>query len=172
MATTAPGTTNMTDTTAPDGGTILVVGYGNTLRSDDAAGPLVAEIVAGWGVPGATVLAPRQLTPELAEALAAARLAVFVDACVGRAGDAIRVEAVRPSAGGPALGHIGDPGYLLELAQAVYGRRPEATWLVTIPATDFGPGERLSPTARRGIEAALERIAALIGAKRARVVVR
>jgi len=29
----------------------LIIGYGNTLRGDDGAGPRVAEAVAGWGLP-------------------------------------------------------------------------------------------------------------------------
>jgi hydrogenase maturation protease len=46
---------------------VLVLGYGNTLRRDDAVGPLAAEAVAGWGRPGVLALALPQLLPELAE---------------------------------------------------------------------------------------------------------
>src|SRR5690242_2835552 len=60
----------------------VVIGYGNDIRGDDAAGPLAARAVAAWGAPGVRALAAHQLTPELAEALAAAELAIFVDAGV------------------------------------------------------------------------------------------
>ncbi len=57
-----------------------MIGYGNTLRSDDGVGPRVAMAVASWGWPGLKAIAVHQLTPELAEPLAAAELAIFVDA--------------------------------------------------------------------------------------------
>ena len=65
---------------SPPDGTILVIGYGNTLRSDDGVGPRVAMAVASREWPGFNAIAVQQLTPELAEPLAAAELAIFVDA--------------------------------------------------------------------------------------------
>jgi hydrogenase maturation protease len=60
--------------------TTLVIGFGNTLRSDDGVGPRVASVVAGWGLPGVVAIAVHQLGPELAEPLAEAGRAFFVDA--------------------------------------------------------------------------------------------
>src|SRR5262245_30725916 len=57
---------------------VVVVGYGNELRGDDAVGPRVAQAVAAWDLPGVCGLAIHQLTPELAEILAAAARAIFV----------------------------------------------------------------------------------------------
>jgi Ni,Fe-hydrogenase maturation factor len=57
-----------------------VIGYGNTLRTDDGVGPYVATAVASWGLPGVVSVGVHQLTPELSELLASAELAVFVDA--------------------------------------------------------------------------------------------
>ncbi len=142
----------------------LVIGYGNTLRSDDAAGPLAAEVVRDWALPGVVALAVPQLTPELAEPLASVRLAVFVDARVdsndGPAG--VEVSLVEPSETSSPFGHIGDPGSLLALAQAAYGVCPVA-WLVTVPAVELGLGEGLSVRASRGLDEALGRIADLLG---------
>jgi len=45
---------------------ILLIGYGNELRGDDAIGPLVARALAELRLPGTQVLALTQLTPELA----------------------------------------------------------------------------------------------------------
>jgi hydrogenase maturation protease len=141
----------------------LVIGYGNTLRGDDAVGPRAAAAVRGWGLPGVDALAVAQLTPELAEPLSAARLAVFVDARLAAEGDpsGVEVRPLEPSGGAPAFAHVGDPGRLLALAQAVYGSSPRA-WLVTVPAADVGLGEGLSPRAGRGLEVALRRLAALL----------
>ena len=67
-------------------GTILVIGYGNSLRSDDGAGCRVADIVASWDLPYVRSLTVHQLTPELAEPIAQSDLTIFVDACVSNNG--------------------------------------------------------------------------------------
>lgn len=142
---------------------VLVIGYGNSLRRDDGVGPLAAEAVSGRGVTGVEALAVHQLTPELAEPLAAAAVAIFVDARLSPEHGTVRVEAVHPSPGrGDPLGHVGDPASLIALASAVYGGHP-AAWVVSIPATDLGLGEGLSPTAARGLAEAIDAIGRLIG---------
>ncbi|WP_435010650.1 hydrogenase maturation protease [Tundrisphaera lichenicola] len=142
---------------------VLVIGYGNTLRTDDSIGPRAASVVQGWGLANVLACGVTQLTPELAEPLSAARLAVFVDARQAPNGGASGVE-VRPieiSEVTSTFGHTSDPGYLLSLAQAVYGSHPRA-WLVTVPAHDLALGDGLSPPARQGLEVALGRIAELL----------
>ena len=145
----------------PTLGTIFVIGYGNTLRADDGAGPRVAARVSAWGRPGLTAIAVHQLTPELAESLADAGLAIFVDARLADEGAGVKIVALEPSGSGGMPGHTSDPRSLLALAQALYGRHPRA-WLITVPAADVTLGERLSPGAERGVEDALAGIAALI----------
>jgi hydrogenase maturation protease len=137
---------------------VLVIGYGNELRRDDGAGPRVARAVAERGRPGIRAVAVHQLTPELAEPLAAADLAVFVDATT-EGENVSALPLVAKGAGTPT--HVCDPAWLLELTEAAYGRRPRA-WLVTVPAADVGFGEGLSPAAACGVREALalvERIA-------------
>lgn len=70
----------------------IIVGFGNTLRGDDGLGQAVAAVLAAAPPEGADVLACHQLTPELAEQLAAAALAVFVDAAAGAPAGSIAVE--------------------------------------------------------------------------------
>ena len=141
---------------------ILVIGYGNPLRADDGVGQRVALAVAGWGRPGVSSLAVHQLTPELADPLAAARLALFVDARLAVEGESARVRPLEPASPRATLGHASDPRSLLALARAVYGRCPRA-WLITVPATDLSLGECLSPSASRGMEDALMEIGILVG---------
>jgi hydrogenase maturation protease len=142
----------------------IVLGYGNTLRGDDAVGPRAAEIILGWGLPGVTALALAQLTPELAEPIATARLAIFVDARIVGDEDPSEVEVqhLEPRQGVPLFGHSGDPCGLLAMALDLFGSCPDA-WLVTIPSTDFGLGEELSGRACRRLEDALRRIESLLG---------
>jgi hydrogenase maturation protease len=146
------------------GGTILVIGYGNTLRSDDGAGPRVAMAAASRELPGSTAIAVQQLTPELAQPLAAAELAIFVDARRADRGEAVEVRPLEPASPGWSTGHTSDPRSVLALTREIYGRHPRA-WLVSVPAADFSLGEGLSATAERGAEEALERVTALIEAE-------
>jgi Ni,Fe-hydrogenase maturation factor len=162
----------------------LVIGCGNDLRGDDALGPLAATAVAAWDMLGVQALAVHQLMPELAEALAEADLAIFVDARVptlarkreqlsphlpawerGMGGEGekiVSVQPIEPAAVDSALGHTGDPRALLALTKALYGRCPLA-WSITVPARSFAFGAGLSPAAERGLAAALQQISDLIG---------
>jgi hydrogenase maturation protease len=144
---------------------IVVIGYGNPLRSDDAAGPRVAAAVGSWALPGVRAIAVHQLTPELVEPLWAARLAIFVDARRAEPGEAVRVQAIEPEAIASTFVHAYDAHGLLALARAVCGSCPR-TWLVTVPASDFALGEGLSPTARSGLVEALHAIADLLSTTR------
>jgi hydrogenase maturation protease len=141
--------------------TCLVIGYGNTLRGDDAVGPRVADGVAAWRRPGVRALAVQQLTPELADVLTGAGLAVFVDACPSAEGEDVRVRSLEPAELKFGLGHASSPRYLLALARALYGWSPPAWW-VLVPGVRFEMGEGLSEVAARGVEAALRQIAALV----------
>lgn len=134
----------------------LVLGYGNPQRSDDGAGSAVARGVAR-ALPGTDCYAVRQLTPELAEPIAAASRVVFVDAAVG-----LEEVEVRPLAAARSrLGsHSGSPEALLELARVLYGNSPPA-WQIALPAERFEFGDRLSPVTRRAVVAATEHALAL-----------
>jgi hydrogenase maturation protease len=128
---------------------ILVIGYGNTLRRDDAVGPRLAEEIGDIGYPGVRAVSCPQLSPEHAPLVAAADVVVFVDALEG--GDRrLRLLPVDPAGSGQVTTHALEPGTLLALAREVFGRAPRA-WLLPVPADDLGFGEELSPIARAGM---------------------
>jgi hydrogenase maturation protease len=141
---------------------ILIIGYGNTLRGDDGVGPYVATVAASWGPLGVQSLAVPQLTPEIAELLAGAELAIFIDARLDEDKEVVELSPLAASESARVLGHASDPRSLLALAQTVFGSHPRA-WLITIPAADVSLGESLSSIAMRGADAALARIRALVG---------
>lgn len=140
---------------------VVLIGYGNELRGDDIIGPLAAETVAAWQMPGVRALQVRQLSPELAETLATVKVAIFVDACASLDREEVETHLIHPVAVDRALGHTSDPRGLLALTEALYGRYPTA-WLITVPARSFALGAGLSPVAERGLAAALEEIHDLI----------
>jgi len=131
----------------------LVIGYGNSLRGDDGAGPFVARQL------GAGAIACHQLTPELAEHISHADRVIFVDAHAGVPAGQIAIQPVQPSPAGaqprPAAAiHRFDPETLLAWSRQLYGRAPEAI-LIGIGAHSFGLGEDLSPQTRRAAREAL-----------------
>jgi len=135
---------------------LLVIGYGNTLRSDDGVGPRVAEAVIELQLPGVRTLICQQLSPEHAEPISSAETVVFVDAAM----DAPKKVQLRPLEPGEAtqlMAHAADPRTLLALARDVFGHTPRAWWL-TIPVVHLGFGEVLSPEAQRGCDEALAQI--------------
>jgi hydrogenase maturation protease len=149
------------DPATPTPGHLLVIGYGNDLRSDDGVGPKVAAAVAKWDLPGVCALACHQLTPELAETISSARQVIFVDGAADSSGP-VQIREIQTSDSGQTMTHSADPRALLALAQQVFGRCPPALWL-TIPVENLGFGEELSATAREGVQMALDRIRKLVG---------
>jgi hydrogenase maturation protease len=133
---------------------VLVIGYGNELCGDDALGPATATAVAAWEEPGVRAIACPQLTPELSAEIATARSVVFVDAILAPAGEDVALRPVAPAATHVTFGHLGQPGWLLGLTQAVFGSAPPA-WCVTVPVAQLSLGEGLSALARSGLEQAL-----------------
>jgi hydrogenase maturation protease len=143
---------------SPAAGRVLVVGYGNTLRGDDAFGPVVADrlrqIVDSDRV---HVLSRHQLTPELAEDIAVCDRVIFIDASrASPAGELVCRPLDAGESGAAALVHTVGPDQLLALARLVYGRAPPAT-LVTVGGQSFELGDRLlSPPVATAVELAVE----------------
>ncbi len=143
---------------------ILVIGYGNTLRRDDALGCLIADLVGRWQRPGVRSLSLAQLTPELAAELAAAETAVFVDArrCSPSSDPTVQVEPLSPRGeDGVSLVHALTPSVLLGLCKAAFGQCPGA-WQVSVPGSDFAFGEGLSDLAGQAMGQAIGMIEPLL----------
>lgn len=133
---------------------LLLIGYGNTLRSDDGVGPRVLEAVEALQLRNVRTIACDLLTPELADPVASADVVVFVDAAVDSPRE-VQLRPLKPADSSQLMAHAADPRTVLALARDVFGRTPAAWWL-TIPVENMGIGEELSPFARRGLEEAVE----------------
>lgn len=134
---------------------LLVIGYGNTLRGDDGAGPKVAEEIERLNLPHVRTLSLGLLTPEIADPISKARKVIFVDAAPNL--NHVSVSVVIPSDSSQVMAHAVDPGTILALARDLFGRAPEAC-LVAIPACDFSPGEKFSETTRCAVEQAVTEV--------------
>ena len=136
---------------------ILVVGYGNPLRQDDGIGQHVAKTIADWNLPQVEAIAVHQLTPELAEYLIRAEMAIFVDACPVATSPDVSIQPLELAESGMTSGHSCDPQSLLAMTQALYGYHPRSWW-VMVPGVHFELGECFSPIADQGIKTALQQI--------------
>jgi hydrogenase maturation protease len=143
---------------------ILVVGYGNALRGDDGVGCRVAELLASDArLPGARIEARHQLTPELAEDIAAAGLVVLIDAAEGEAPPGeVRVEHVigRGHSRAPGGSHASDASAIVELAKRAFGRAAPVV-LVHVAGECFAPGFDLSPAVAAALPVAADTVVAL-----------
>jgi hydrogenase maturation protease len=137
----------------------LVVGYGEDLKGDSAAGLRVAETVARWQLPSVKAMAVSQLTPELVNSMAQADYVIFVDVC-SQPGRARSFQLEPIVIGDRALRTVSSDTHsynlltLLNLTKQLYGYAPLA-WLLLIPSESFEPGKALSSTSQRGCDRAL-----------------
>jgi hydrogenase maturation protease len=151
-------------------GRVLVIGYGNTLRGDDAFGPIVADRLRSTADSERVhILTCHQLTPELACDIAACEHVIFIDASIASpAGELVCRDLAAGEADAGSLVHSLRPEQLLALTRLVYGRQPSAS-LVCVGGTRFDLGDhQLSPTVAVAIEPALERVRELIDRRFAR----
>ena len=137
----------------------LVVGYGNPLRGDDGLGwHAAAALAADPGLADTDVVTRHQLTPELAEDIATARLAVLIDASLGDTPGCVSIREVAP-APGPSWSHHLPPEDVVGLARALFGAAPQV-FLVTVTGAHFGYGTQLSPA----VSSCVPRVLAIVEA--------
>jgi hydrogenase maturation protease len=142
---------------------VLIVCYGNTLRSDDGVAWHVGEALMARAGPDVTVLLRHQLTPDLAADLSECELVVFVDARVVDAHNlaaGVEQRPVTPDSG-PLDTHRLTPDALLGLTQELFDVRP-AAYLITIPAWSFELGESLSARTAGLVAEACDRVWSLL----------
>ncbi len=125
---------------------ILVLGYGNPLRTDDALGQHVAwELKHRFRAADLLVRITHQLTPELAEIVSHFDHIVFIDARVGDTPGQVVQELVRPlTSSTGAFTHNVTPATLLGAARALYGSAPTGL-LISVVGDVFDYGTDLSP---------------------------
>ena len=131
----------------------LIIGIGNPLRGDDGLGWAVAEQLSRDCDMGCDIQTVYQLTPELAQWMAAVNLVVMIDAShEGEPGELhIRPLPLPLSAQPSAVGaHYTTPEELAALTLAVYGRCPPV-FVVSMTGANFSIGEQLSSIVARRI---------------------
>lgn len=151
-------------------GRAVVIGVGNALRGDDAAGLLAARAVAAAGLPGVAVVESDGDPATLMETWADAEVAVVLDALAPGAEPAGAVRrfdagaAPLPARLGGGSTHVLGVGEAVELARAL-GRLPPRLLVFGIPTVAAGPpGARPSEAAARSAQKAAASVAAELSA--------
>lgn len=141
---------------------IVVIGIGNTLRGDDAAGLAVAELVRAQAPRSVDVRVCEQEPSRLVDALADADVAFVVDAVStgAPAGTVHRFdvdESPVPSRELRSSTHAFGIGESLELAR-VLGRLPRHTVVFGVEGSEFVAGASMT----RAVEEGVARVAAAV----------
>ena len=148
---------------APGAG-VLVVGYGNRLRTDDGLGwHAIEHLAIDPRVSGADLLWRHQLTPELAVDFAQASLVILVDASADVEPGAVAVRLLEPAVPDDRtlMSHHIDPGSLLALAIELYDRAPPV-YVVGVGPFSMDDGDRISPALERVMPQVVDVVADIV----------
>jgi hydrogenase maturation protease len=137
---------------------VLIVGFGNPLRSDDGVGWHVAQLLSGdLSRVDVQVVARQQLTPEIADFASRAERVLFVDAArTGKPGS-LAYRKVVPADLPESYSHELSPASVLKLAEKLYGRCPPS-FLFTIAGENFATGDVMSQAVSSAIPALLAQV--------------
>jgi len=139
---------------------VLVIGYGNTIRSDDAAGIHAVELISKRH-PEFECICVHQLMPELAEAISKRDMVFFVDASA--ISNHVEVQEIQSSTfSNQSYTHFITPASLIALSLKVYGHKPRKAFIVGIPANRFDFGEEISEETKKEINRCVEIIEDLV----------
>lgn len=135
---------------------VLVMGYGNPTRGDDAAGWEVVRRLEAREIPGVELRSSQQLEVELVEEWGSFDRVLFIDA--DPRADKVRVEKVDPeNAASAASTHHLSPEALLKLSKILYVSTPKL-YLCRVPAREFNFSESFSPETRQALDEAVDAV--------------
>jgi hydrogenase maturation protease len=145
---------------------ILIIGYGNSLRGDDALGCIVAErLERRVDRSQVRVLTLHQLTPDLAEPVSKVNLAIFIDACADRpAGEVDCRNVVAENQASRSFDHHASPEQILALSKSLYAQVPESC-VFSVGGESWGFDMPLSPAVQAAIPRVIDSIENVIAAR-------
>lgn len=137
----------------------LVFAWGNPSRGDDALGPMFAEAVQAWQLPGVECLTDFQLQVEHALDLLGRERVLFVDATVDATVDAsgapFTVIPLHPRRDASFTSHALSPQAVLQAYADTQPYPPPPAWLLSLPGEAWRLGEPVSAAAELALQAAL-----------------
>lgn len=141
---------------------VLLFGYGNLSRGDDALGPLVLEHAeTHCDVDEIEILSDFQLQIEHALDLEGRRLVLFVDASVA-CDNAFDFSVLEPVRDKTYTTHAMSPAAVLDVYQSIRKQAPPPCFLLSIKAEKFELGEGLSVGAENNLTQACRFVECLL----------
>jgi hydrogenase maturation protease len=134
---------------------ILIFGWGNPSRGDDALGPLFVERIDALNLPGVECLTDFQLQVEHALDLEERERILFVDASLDAAAP-FRHRRLSPARDATFSTHAITPESVMQVYVDLQDDDPPPCELLAIRGERFELGEPLSPAAATHLEAALQ----------------
>ena len=141
---------------------VLVFGYGNLSRGDDALGPLLLQYLeTHCDLDNIEILSDFQLQIEHALDLENRALVLFVDASVS-CGGAFDFSLLEPDRDKSYTTHAMSPAAVLDVYQSIKKQAPPPCFLLSIKAEKLELGEGLSTQAENNLEQACQFAKALL----------
>ena len=145
---------------------LVIFGYGNPSRGDDALGPALMEragalLQAHPAIGEVELVADFQLQVEHSLDLVGKDLALFVDASVACPAP-FAFEVIHPRQDPTYSTHALSPEAVLHVYQSVRKSDPPLSFLLSVRGDRFELGEPLTPEASRHLEAAWDLLARLL----------
>ncbi len=144
----------------PDAERLVILGYGNPARGDDALGPELLRLIealkdarSDWD--NIELITDFQLQIEHAVDLENRDLALFIDASVSVPAPYrfTRLQAERDTS---YTSHAISPAAVLYVFEQINPRPAPPAYLLSIPGEDFELGQPMSRTAKKNLAAAFE----------------
>jgi len=134
---------------------ILIFGWGNPSRGDDAVGPLLVERIDALNFPGVECLTDFQLQVEHALDLKGRQRVLFIDASV-EAATPFTVTPLIADKDASFTSHAMSPQAILHAFTQLEGCPPPPCWMLAVRGESFELGEQLSSSAELHLKAALQ----------------
>ena len=151
---------------------VLIVAYGNPLRSDDGVAWRAADALSRkFPKAEVEILCFHQLAPELAETVSRFAAVIFIDAASPRQGadkpgevqiERIGQETIDHKDATP-FSHVLTPHTVVALATTLYGAKLRAS-LVTVTGENFEHGESLSGAVAAALPELISKIGTIVEA--------
>jgi hydrogenase maturation protease len=141
---------------------VLIIGYGNPLRTDDGCGHAALQALRQrLADQPVHFLELHQLTPEIAFDMSRVERVIFIDASQeGRPGT-VHVQTIQRIRSCNANTHEATPEGLLDACARWYSAEPTAV-LCSISGASFELGESLSPAVQSALPELVDRIARMV----------
>lgn len=141
---------------------VLILGFGNPSRGDDAVGPLLLDTIANQiNTNQIELITDFQLQIEHALDMQDRQLVLFVDASVDceKGFDFKQLQPIRDNS---YSSHAMTPAAVLDVYQTILQQSPPASFLLTITAQQFELGTGLSETTAQQFKLACEFVLQLL----------